>query len=95
MCGHGTIGVVATLATSGAISPGSHRLETPVGEITFLLHNNHRVSMENMPSYRYRKEVPVYVDASAGLMVISPGEETGFSLSPSTDNISVKATPTT
>ncbi|WKD48141.1 proline racemase family protein [Microbulbifer spongiae] len=62
MCGHGTIGVVATLARSSAISPGTHRLETPVGEITFLLHNNHRVSVENVPSYRYRKGVPVYVD---------------------------------
>ncbi len=31
MCGHGTIGVVATLAYLGKIKPGHHRIETPVG----------------------------------------------------------------
>src|ERR1700758_684633 len=30
MCGHGTIGVVATLAHLGRIGPGLHRIETPV-----------------------------------------------------------------
>src|SRR5438045_1832203 len=28
MCGHGTIGVIATLAHIGSISPGEHRIET-------------------------------------------------------------------
>ena len=32
MCGHGTIGLVATLAYLGRIEPGEHRIETPVGD---------------------------------------------------------------
>ncbi|WP_199775467.1 proline racemase family protein [Microbulbifer pacificus] len=66
MCGHGTIGLAVTLARIGAIAPGTHRIETPVGVVTFVLHNNHRVSVENVPSYRYRKGVPVYVDGIGG-----------------------------
>ncbi len=31
MCGHGTIGLVASLAHLGKIGPGVHRIETPVG----------------------------------------------------------------
>src|SRR5436305_3646613 len=31
MCGHGTIGVVATLAHLGRLKPGTHRIETCVG----------------------------------------------------------------
>src|SRR5512139_1250331 len=38
MCGHGTIGVVVTLAHRGRIQPGEHRLETPVGVVTVKLH---------------------------------------------------------
>ena len=34
MCGHGTIGLVATLAHLGRIAPGTHRIETPVGVVT-------------------------------------------------------------
>ncbi|MBN8431668.1 proline racemase family protein [Microbulbifer salipaludis] len=66
MCGHGTIGLAATLARMGKIAPGEHRLESPVGDVSFVLHNNHRVSVENVPSYRYRKSVPVYVDGIGG-----------------------------
>src|ERR1700757_880663 len=31
MCGHGTIGLLVTLAHLGRIGPGVHRIETPVG----------------------------------------------------------------
>jgi len=34
MCGHGTIGLVMTLAAMGRIGPGEHRIETPVGIVT-------------------------------------------------------------
>lgn len=61
MCGHGTIGLAVTLARRGLIGPGRHRLETPVGEVSFVLHDNHRVSIDNVPSYRYRKQVAVEV----------------------------------
>ena len=33
MCGHGTIGLVVTLAHLGRIKPGEHRIETPVGVV--------------------------------------------------------------
>jgi 4-hydroxyproline epimerase len=54
MCGHGTIGVVATLAYLGRIGPGEHRIETPVGIVTTVLHDNGEVSVANVPSYRLR-----------------------------------------
>ncbi len=34
MCGHGTIGLVATLAYMGRIQAGEHRIDTPVGTVT-------------------------------------------------------------
>src|SRR6266849_3129491 len=40
MCGHGTIGVVTTLAHLGSIKPGKHRIETPVGIVTAELHDD-------------------------------------------------------
>ena len=39
MCGHGTIGLAVTLAHLGKIGPGEHRIETPVGVVTALLHD--------------------------------------------------------
>ena len=61
MCGHGTIGLIVTLANQGRIRPGTHKLETPVGDITATLHPDGRVSVRNVPSYRFRKGVAVEV----------------------------------
>jgi 4-hydroxyproline epimerase len=61
MCGHGTIGLVTTLAHIGRIRPGRHRIETPVGTISTQLHEDGRVSVSNVPSYRLRASVPVEV----------------------------------
>lgn len=61
MCGHGLIGVVETLRYLGRIEPGQHRFGTPVGEVSATLHDDHRVSIENVPSYRWRKDVCVEV----------------------------------
>ncbi len=57
MCGHGTIGLIATLAHLGRIEPGEHRIETPVGEVKATLHPDGRVSVENVPSYRTARDV--------------------------------------
>jgi 4-hydroxyproline epimerase len=65
MCGHGTIGLVHTLAHMGRIQPGEHKLETPVGCVGVELHGDGRVSVRNVPSYRYRAAVTVDV-AGAG-----------------------------
>ncbi len=61
MCGHGTIGIVATLSHLGKISPGEHRIETPVGVVTATLHEDGRVSVANVPAYRKAKAVTVDV----------------------------------
>ena len=61
MCGHGTIGLAVTLAHLGKIAPGEHRIETPVGPVTALLHDRHTVTVRNVPSYRHRKGVAVEV----------------------------------
>ena len=63
MCGHGTIGVIATLAHLERIQPGTHRLETPVGVVEAQLYENGEVEIANVPSYRHR----------AGVMVDVPG----------------------
>jgi 4-hydroxyproline epimerase len=61
MCGHGTIGLMVTLAYLGRIKPGEHRLDTPVGVVTATLHENNHVSLVNVPSWRARKAVRVEV----------------------------------
>jgi 4-hydroxyproline epimerase len=61
MCGHGTIGVVRTLAHLGRIQPGPVVIETPPGLVRAELHPDGRVSFLNVPSYRYRTGVVVEV----------------------------------
>ena len=68
MCGHGIIGVVATLRHLARIESGAHRIETPVGVVTATLHRDGRVSVENVPSYRKARGVRVEV---AGLGAIT------------------------
>ncbi|MBC2677645.1 4-hydroxyproline epimerase [Pseudomonas baltica] len=61
MCGHGTIGLIASLAHLGRIGPGVHAVETPVGTVQATLHEDGSVSVRNVPAYRYRKEVALQV----------------------------------
>mgnify|MGYP000002638829 CR=1 FL=1 len=61
MCGHGTIGLVASLHHLGHISPGVHNIETPVGPVSATLHDDGAITVGNVPSYRYRKQVAVDV----------------------------------
>jgi 4-hydroxyproline epimerase len=61
MCGHGTIGVITTLAHLGRIQPGIHLLETPVGTVQTELHLDGTVSVENVASYRLHDKVAVEV----------------------------------
>src|SRR5947208_14303747 len=63
MCGHGTIGLVATLAHVDRIRPGVHRIETPVGIVTARLDESGEVTVGNVPSYRTAKQVRVEVAA--------------------------------
>ncbi len=61
MCGHGTIGLVATLAHLGRLAPGSHRIETPVGVVQATLHDDGSVTVANVASYRHATQVAVDV----------------------------------
>ena len=62
MCGHGTIGLAVTLYEMGRVGLGTLRLETPVGIVEAELHSANRVSIRNVPSYRYKKAVQVDVE---------------------------------
>lgn len=61
MCGHGTIGLVASLHHLGMIEPGEHKIDTPVGPVNATLHADGAVTVRNVPAYRYRHDVPVQV----------------------------------
>ncbi|TFF14320.1 4-hydroxyproline epimerase [Pseudomonas sp. BCA14] len=61
MCGHGTIGLVASLHYLGHIAPGVHHIDTPVGPVAATLHADGAVTLRNVPAYRYRQGVPVEV----------------------------------
>ena len=61
MCGHGTIGLVATLSFMNRIKPGEHRLETPVGTVSAVLQDNGEVTVNNVESYCLAADVAVDV----------------------------------
>lgn len=61
MCGHGTIGLLVTLAYDGRIVPGEHRIETPVGIVSAVLHESGEVTVNNVRSYRSAASVAVDV----------------------------------
>ena len=60
MCGHGTIGLVVTLAHMGRVAPGTTcRLETPVGNVEARLNPDGSVTIRNVASYRSAAHVTV------------------------------------
>lgn len=66
MCGHGTIGLVASLRFAGRLTPGSVRIDTPVGVVRARLHDDGEVSIENVASQRIASGVQVQMpDGSA------------------------------
>jgi len=62
MCGHGTIGLMVTLAHMGRIGAGKHRIETPVGVVTAELNADGSVTIENVCSYRTVEQAAVDVE---------------------------------
>lgn len=62
MCGHGTIGLVTSLAHLGRIEQGVHRIETPVGIVDTELHADGSVTVHNVPAYRSHKRIAVEVE---------------------------------
>lgn len=65
-CGHGTIGLAATLMHLGRIGVGEHPIETPVGIVTIRVDEARSISIDNVPSYRYRKDVDVQIEGALG-----------------------------
>lgn len=61
MCGHGTIGLIATLSYMKRIAPGAHKIETPVGVVGAVLHENSEVTVNNVASYRSADNIAVDV----------------------------------
>ncbi len=61
MCGHGTIGLMATLEHLGRVSAGAFALDTPVGTVQVRLRGNGVVAIDNVPSYRHQAAVALQV----------------------------------
>ncbi len=61
MCGHGSIGLVATLEYLGRIKPGSYALDTPVGTVQVRLLGEGVVEIDNVPALRHGAGVAVQV----------------------------------
>jgi 4-hydroxyproline epimerase len=59
MCGHGSIGVVATLAHLGLVQQGVLTLDTPVGPVQAELHADGSVSVANVAAYRLLRQQPL------------------------------------
>ncbi|HQZ06854.1 MAG: proline racemase family protein [Rhodoferax sp.] len=57
MCGHGTIGLMATLEYLGRVTPGSYALDTPVGTVQVELRGEGVVRIENVPAFRHLADV--------------------------------------
>jgi 4-hydroxyproline epimerase len=61
MCGHGTIGLIASLKHLGDLSPGAVKIDTPVGAVEAILSADGRISVDNVVSYRSAHQVAVQV----------------------------------
>jgi 4-hydroxyproline epimerase len=67
MCGHGTIGLIASLAYRGDCPSGAYRIDTPVGPVSVRLHEDGRVEVENVTSFRKAHGVSVSVEGHGTL----------------------------
>jgi 4-hydroxyproline epimerase len=61
MCGHGTIGLIASLKHTGGLAPGAIRIDTPVGAVEASLSPDGRISVSNVVSFRSARELAVSV----------------------------------
>jgi 4-hydroxyproline epimerase len=61
MCGHGSIGVVRTLAELGRLAAGALRLDTPVGRVGAELNADGSVTLRNVPAYCHARDVSLEV----------------------------------
>ena len=61
MCGHGTIGLIASLKHAGKLKPGAVKIDTPVGPVEARLHEDGGVSVSNIVSHRVARQIEVNV----------------------------------
>ncbi len=75
MCGHGTVGVAVSLAYLSALGercwmhgsdhlPSHFVLDTPVGSVPVDTHPDGSATIQNVPSYRFRRSVEVQLNNS-------------------------------
>jgi 4-hydroxyproline epimerase len=64
MCGHGTIGLVASLAAVGRCQPGPLRIDTPVGPVDARLYDDGRIDVVNVRSFRKARQASVSLDGA-------------------------------
>ncbi len=62
MCGHGIMGVAATMKHLGLIDTGMVCFETPVGIVKVAVLDDSTYQVENVPSYLYQSNVSIQVD---------------------------------
>jgi len=62
--GHGMIGLAVTLEYLGRFTTGVHRVETTAGVITVEIHPIGDISVQNVASFRDKKDVRVQVNGS-------------------------------
>ncbi len=79
MCGHGTIGLMVTLAHMGRIKPGAHRIETPVGTVIATLEANGEVTVAERAELALAQGGWRRCRRQGRDAAISPGAATGFS----------------
>jgi 4-hydroxyproline epimerase len=65
MCGHGTIGLVASLAAVGRCAPGPIRIDTPVGPVNAHLHEDGTIDVVNVTSFRKARQVTISLRGAA------------------------------
>jgi 4-hydroxyproline epimerase len=61
MCGHGTIGLIASLRHAGGLAPGAVKIDTPVGPVEANLASDGQISVSNVVSYRAARQLAVSV----------------------------------
>lgn len=68
MCGHGTMGLIASLAHAQRINAGTLKIDTPVGAIEAHLNEDGRISVANVVSFRAARRVSVDVPGAGGVI---------------------------
>lgn len=61
MCGHGTIGLLKTMEHIGRVEHGTYKIETVAGGVEADLNVDGSVTITNVPSYRFAKDVHIDV----------------------------------